>query len=249
MPTSKRQSQKRRAGPGRAGGVIKARPFDWPDEGRIDPDSTALVCIDLQKAFLSPDGYLARKGYDPAPLRAILPAVNRVIEAARAAGCLVVHTRQGYRADLADMMRLERRGRRHMDVHDVHALGGLVRGTPDFEIVPEIEVRATDIVIDKTANGAFTYTELEPVLRVQGVTHLMLAGCTTDVCVHCTLREANDRRFQCLLIEDACASGDAYAHAAAVHMVTVEGGIFGAVATAEAVVAGLKRTRAKRPAA
>jgi nicotinamidase-related amidase len=125
----------------------------------------------------------------------------------------------------------------------------LVRGSPDFEIVPEIEVLPTDIVIDKTANGAFTYTELEPVLRVQGITHLLLAGCTTDVCVHCTLREANDRRFQCLLIEDACASGDAYAHAAAVHMVTVEGGIFGAVATAEAVVAGLKRTGAKRTGA
>ena len=86
-------------------------------------------------------------------------------------------------------------------------------------------------------------------LRVQGITHLLLAGCTTDVCVHCTLREANDRHFQCLLIEDCCASGDAYAHAAAVHMVTVEGGIFGAVANADAVVAGLKRARAKAPAA
>src|SRR5262249_53817658 len=148
--------------------------------------------------------------------------------------------------DLADMMRLDRRGRRHAAIDD---MGGLVRGSPDFAIVPEVDVSATDIIIDKTANGAFTYTELEPVLRVQGITHLLLAGCTTDVCVHCTLREANGRHFQCLLIEDACASGDAYAHAAAVHMVTVEGGIFGAVANAEAVVAGLKRTRAKAPAA
>jgi nicotinamidase-related amidase len=246
MPTSKRQTRKRSAGPARVAGIIKARPFDWPDEGRIDPDATALICIDLQKAFLSPEGYLAKQGYDPAPLRAILPTVNRVIEAARSAGCLIVHTRQGYRADLADMMRLDRSGRRRAEPDD---LGGLRRGSPDFEIVPEIEVRSTDIVIDKTANGAFTYTELEPVLRMQGITHLLLAGCTTDVCVHCTLREANDRRFQCLLIEDACASGDAYAHAAAVHMVTVEGGIFGAVASAEAVVAGLKRARAKRPAA
>jgi nicotinamidase-related amidase len=228
---------------------IKARPFDWPDEGAIDPAAGALLVIDMQKAFLSPDGYLARKGYDPAPLRAILPAVTSVIAAARAAGLLIVHTRQGYRADLADMMRLDRRAHRLVASHDEHALGGLVRGTPGFEIVPEIEVLPTDIVIDKTANGAFTYTELEPVLRVQGITHLLLAGCTTDVCVHCTLREANDRRFQCLLIEDACASGDAYAHAAAVHMVTVEGGIFGAVATAEAVVAGLKRTGAKRTGA
>jgi biuret amidohydrolase len=246
MQGSQRKPKSPRTSPPVGRTVIKARPYDWPDEGRLDPASTALLVIDLQKAFLAPGGYLAEKGYDPAPLRAILPAVNRVIDAARSAGCLIVHTRQGYRADLADMMRLDRRGRRRADTAD---MGGLVRGSPDFEIVPEIEVRPSDVVVDKTANGAFTYTELEPVLRVQGITHLLLAGCTTDVCVHCTLREANDRNFQCLLIEDCCASGDAYAHAAAVHMVTVEDGIFGAVANAEAVIAGLKRARAKPPAA
>jgi biuret amidohydrolase len=110
--------------------------------------------------------------------------------------------------------------------------------------VPEIAVRDTDVIIDKTANGAFTFTDLEQVLQSNGITHLLFTGCTTDVCVHSTLREANDRDFQCLLIEDACASGDSYAHAAAVHMVTVEDGIFGAVATADAVVAGLSRVRA-----
>jgi nicotinamidase-related amidase len=246
MQGSKRKSSRSVAKARGARAVIKARPFDWPDDGRVDPAVTALLVIDLQKAFLSPEGYLARKGYDPSPLRAILPAVNRVIAAARAAGCLIVHTRQGYRSDLADMDRLDRHKRPRLELED---LGGLVRGSPDFEIVPEVEVRDTDIIIDKTANGAFTYTELEPVLRVQGITHLMLAGCTTDVCVHCTLREATDRRFQCLLIEDACASGDAYAHAAAVHMVTVEGGIFGAVAASDAVVAGLGRARAKTSAA
>jgi biuret amidohydrolase len=226
--------------------VVKARPFDWPDSGRVEPASTALLVIDLQKAFLSVDGYLAKQGYDPAPLRAILPTVNRVIAAARAAGCLIVYTRQGYRADLADMMRLPRGSRRRaIDKKS----SGLIRGSLDFDIVPDVEVHPSDVIIDKTANGAFTYTELEPVLRVQGITHLLFTGCTTDVCVHCTLREANDRNFQCLLIEDACASGDAYAHAAAVHMVTVEGGIFGAVATADAVVAALRRARAKPPAA
>ena len=240
----KRQGRERDAG--MAPPAIKARPFDFPDGGGLNPDSTALLVIDMQHAFLSTEGYLAKKGYDPAPLRAILPAVNRVIGAARAAGCLIVHTRQGHRADLADMMRLDRRAKKRTVPKD---MGGLVRGSPDFEIVSEIDVRATDVIIDKTANGAFTYTDLEPVLQVQGITHLLFAGCTTDVCVHCTLREANDRHFQCLLIEDACASGDAYAHAAAVHMVTVEGGIFGAVATADAVVAGLSRVRAKPPVA
>jgi nicotinamidase-related amidase len=226
--------------------VIKARPFDYPGNGHLDPASTALLVIDLQIDFLSPKGYLASKGYDTAPLRAILPVANRVIDAARTAGCLVVFTRQGHRADMADMAGYDRRSSKRALPKPA---GVLLRGSPGFEIVPEIKVRAGDVIIDKTANGAFTYTELEPVLRAQGIKQLLFTGCTTDVCVHSTLREANDRYFECLLIEDACASGDAYAHAAAVHMVTVEGGIFGAVATADAVVAGLRRVRAKPPAA
>jgi nicotinamidase-related amidase len=226
--------------------VIKARPFDYPGNGHLDPASTALLVIDLQIDFLSPKGYLASKGYDTAPLRAILPVANRVIDAARTAGCLVVFTRQGHRADMADMAGYDRRSSKRALPKPA---GVLLRGSPGFEIVPEIKVRTGDVIIDKTANGAFTYTELEPVLRAQGIKQLLFTGCTTDVCVHSTLREANDRYFECLLIEDACASGDAYAHAAAVHMVTVEGGIFGAVATADAVVAGLRRVRAKPPAA
>ncbi|MDQ0390578.1 cysteine hydrolase family protein [Labrys monachus] len=218
--------------------AIAARPFDYPYDGRLLPACTALLVIDLQVDFLSPDGYFARKGYDPAPLRAILPAVNAVIAAARSAGCLIVHTRQGYRADLADMTPYEhwRRKRAGLDGTDI-----LVRSSPGFEIVPEIDVAPGDVIVDKTANGAFTHTDLEHVLRARGITHLLFTGCTTDVCVHTTLREAADRNFQCLLIEDACASGDAYAHAAAVHMVTVEDGIFGVVATAQDVIGGLKR--------
>ena len=231
-----------------AGNVIKARPFDYPEDGNLDPETTALVVIDMQLDFLSPEGYLAKKGYDVAPLRAIIPTVNRVIRAARAAECLVVFTRQGHRADLADIgfARQEDRKRARLKHHSL-----LVRGSPGFDIVPEIKVRADDIIIDKTANGAFTYTDLEQVLRAQGIKHLLFTGCTTDVCVHSTLREANDRAFECLLIEDACASGDAYAHAAAVYMVTVEDGIFGAVADAQAVIAclSLLKPNRKRPAA
>lgn len=216
---------------------IKARPYDYPYDGRLDPSVVALLVVDLQVDFLSPDGYFARKGYDPAPLRAILPAVNAVIEAARAAGCLVVHTRQGYRADLADMTPYERWRRRRAGLENSQVL---LRSSPGFGIVPEIAVQAGDVVIDKTANGAFTHTDLDHVLRANGISHLLFAGCTTDVCVHTTLREAADRNYQCLLIEDACASGDPYAHQAAVHMVTVEDGVFGVVATAAQVVSGLR---------
>ncbi|TIS09930.1 MAG: cysteine hydrolase, partial [Mesorhizobium sp.] len=164
--------------------MIKATPFDFPYDGRLVPQDTALLVIDLQEDFLSPTGYFARKGYDPSPLRAILPTVNRLIAAARA-GLAIVHTRQGYRADMADMTAYEkwRRKRAGLDGTDI-----LLRSSPGFQIVADIEVRPEDIIVDKTCNGAFTYTDLELVLRARGITHLMFTGCTTDVCVHTTLR-------------------------------------------------------------
>jgi biuret amidohydrolase len=219
---------------------IAARPFDYPYDGNLDPAVTALLVIDMQVDFLSSDGYFARKGYDPSSLRAIIPNVNAVIAAARAAGCTIVHTRQGYRADRADMTPYEIWRRRRAGLEDTEAL---LRSSPGFEIAPEINVHSSDIIVDKTANGAFTHTDLEHVLRARGITHLLFAGCTTDVCVHTTLREAQDRNFQNLLIEDACASGDLYAHQAAIHMVTVEDGIFGVVAMTRDVIAGLASSR------
>ena len=221
-----------------SGIAIAARPFDYPYDRNLDPGRTALMAIDLQIDFLSPEGYFARKGYDPSPLRAILPAVNAVIAAARGAGCLILHTRQGYRADMADMNDYERWRRKRGGLDGTRILR---RDSPGFAIVPEIEVRLEDVVVDKTANGAFTHTDLEHVLRAKSISHLLFTGCTTDVCVHTTLREAADRNFQCLVIEDACASGDAYAHEAAIHMVTVEDGIFGTVANSAAVIAALSR--------
>jgi biuret amidohydrolase len=217
------------------GSMIEAEPFDYPYDGRLVPAATALVVIDMQKDFLSPDGYFARMGYDSSPLRVILPTVGRLIEACRAADIRLVFTRQGYRSDLADMTPYEKWRRRRAGLEGTDVL---LRGSPGFEIVPEIDVRPEDVV-DKTCNGAFTYTDLEHVLRAQGIEFLMFAGCTTDVCVHTTLREACDRNFQCLTVADACASGDQYAHAAALHMVTVENGIFGALASSDAVLAGL----------
>jgi len=222
-----------------SGGPIKARPFDFPYDGQLDPTRLALLVIDLQIDFVSAEGYLAKRGYDVTPVRAILPAVCSVMKAVRSVGGLVVYTRQGYRADLADMTAYERWRRKRGGLEGTRLL---VRGSPGFEIVPELPVLAGDVIVDKTANGAFTYTDLEQILRVRHIEHLLFSGCTTDVCVHTTLREAHDRNFQCLLIEDACASGDAYAHSAAVHMVTVEDGVFGAVATAGDVISGLSTT-------
>lgn len=214
--------------------VIPAQPFAFPYDGRFDPAATALVVIDMQRDFLSPDGYFARQGYDPAPLRAIIAVVARLIDACRAAGVRIIHTRQGYRADQADMTPYEkwRRAQRGLE-------GVLLRDSPGFPIIPELDVRDEDIVVDKTCNSAFTYTDFEHILRAQGITHLMFSGCTTDVCVHTTLRDACDRNFQCLTIADACASGDPYAHEAALHMVTVEFGVWGCLADSAAVLQAL----------
>ena len=114
-----------------------------------------------------------------------------------------------------------------------------MRGSAGFQIDPQVDVAASDIIVDKTCNGAFTHTDLEHILRAREISHLLFTGCTTDVCVHSTLREACDRNYLCLTIEDACASGDPVAHAGAIHMVTVEDGIFGCLADADAVVVGL----------
>src|SRR5580693_3995267 len=164
---------------------ISARPYDFPYDGRLDPAATALLVIDLQIDFLSPDGYFAHKGYDPAPLRAILPNVNRLIAAARTAGLLIVHTRQGHRADRADMTPYGHWRRKRAGLADSSIL---LRGSPGFEITPEIAVADSDVIVDKTANGAFTHTDLERILRARRISHLLFSGCTTDVCVHSTLR-------------------------------------------------------------
>ncbi|MDO6461704.1 isochorismatase family cysteine hydrolase [Granulosicoccaceae sp. 1_MG-2023] len=216
--------------------MIQARPFDFPYDGNLKPDTTALIVIDLQHDFLSPDGYFARKGYDPAELRTILPNVTALVRACRAAGISVIYTRQGYRADMADMTDYEKWRRRRAGLEGTDVF---LRGTRGFELVAELDVQPQDIIIDKTCCGAFTYTDLEHVLHARGITHLLLSGCTTDVCVQSTLREACDRNFQCLTITDACASGDEYAHQAALHMVTVEDGIFGTLADTAAVLAGI----------
>lgn len=218
--------------------MIKAKPFDFPYDGKLVPNQTALLVIDLQEDFLSTTGYFARHGYDPSPLRAILPVVGRLIGAARAAGIRIVHTRQGYRGDMADMTPYEKWRRKRAGIEGTEIL---LRSSPGFGIVREIDVAPDDIVVDKTCNGAFTYTDFEHVLRAQGITHLLFTGCTTDVCVHTTLREACDRNFQCLTISDACASGDQYAHEAALHMVTVENGVFGALTDSNAVLEGFAK--------
>ena len=222
--------------------TIRARPFDYPYDGRLKAASAAIVVVDIQSSFLSETGYFARKVYDPSPLRRIIPNVNSIVDTARAADCHVIWIRQGYRADLADLSDYERWRckRAGITFEESGADAVLTRAAPGHEIVHELAVKPGEPVVEKTANGAFYQTDLDMILRTRGIKHLLFVGCTTEVCVHSTLREACDRKYQCLLVEDACASSDEEMHAAAVKMVTVEDGVFGVVADTAAVVTGLE---------
>ena len=222
---------------------IVAEPRAFPHNG-LTRGELALVLIDMQRDFLDPQGYLAGMGYDLRGVRAAIQPARRLLAAARGAGLCIIHTRQGYRADLAEVPahKLARIEAGQSAIGTPGPLGRfLIRGEPGFQIIPELTPAPGEFVIDKTANSAFWGTDLAAILAARGIRALILAGVTTDVCVHCTLREANDRGFECLLARDACGSGDAEAHRAALHMVTVEDGVFGALADVDAIVTALDR--------
>ena len=222
---------------------IAAHPRPFPHNG-LAQGEVALILIDMQRDFLEPAGYLAAMGYDLGGVRSAIDPARRLLAAARGAGLCILHTRQGYRPDLAEMPahKLARVQAGQSAVGQPGPLGRfLIRGEPGFQIIPELAPAPGEFVIDKTANSAFWGTDLAAILAAQNIRALILAGVTTDVCVHSTLREANDRGLECLVARDACGSGDADAHRAALHMVTVEDGVFGALADVDSIVAALDR--------
>jgi biuret amidohydrolase len=212
---------------------------------RAADDTSALLIIDMQRDFLDPEGYIARTGVDVGGLRAIIPNVRRLLDAARARGMRVIHTREGHRPDLADLpaTKARRAAGAGAPIGSMGPLGRLlVRGEPGHAIIPELEPLASEPVIDKPGFGAFYATDLEQLLRVAGVRTLIMAGVTTDICVHSTLREAVDRGFECITAGDACAAGDAAIHGAMLACIEGEGGILGRVATTHAIVTALRET-------
>src|ERR1700761_4610184 len=188
----------------------------------------ALLIIDMQRDFLDPEGYVARAGVDGSVLRAVIPQVRRLLLAARAAGVPVIHTREGHRPDLSDLpaVQARRAARAGGSIGSVGPLGRLlVRGEAGHAIIDELAPLRGEVVIDKPGFGAFYATDLELVLRTAGISELTLAGVTTDICVHSTLREAIDRGFDCTTVGDACAAGDVGVHRAMLACIDGGGGI------------------------
>ena len=207
----------------------------------VELDHAALIIIDMQRDFLEPGGFGETLGNDVSLLKAAVPPLKAVLAAARKAGMLIIHTREGHRPDLSDAPRHKvERGEPSLRIGAPGPMGRiLVRGEPGHDIIPELYPAPGEPVIDKPGKGAFYQTDPELMLKNREIDTLLVCGVTTEVCVNTTVREANDRGFRCIVLSDCCASYFPEFHAAGLAMIKAQGGIFGWVSASPHILAAL----------
>lgn len=219
------------------GHLIQAEPYPLP----FDPDAAALLIIDMQRDFLEPGGFGELLGNDVSQLRSTIEPCKKILAAARNAGITVIHTREGHRPDLADAPPSKlARGGLDVGIGDQGPMGRvLVRGEPGHDIIPELAPLADEPVIDKPGKGAFYETDLDLILQNRGIKTLIVCGVTTEVCVHTTVRQANDRGYECVVLADCVGSYFPEFQRVGLEMIKAQGGIFGWVSNSEHAIAAL----------